>query len=324
MKKFLFRVDSSFKIGSGHLVRCLNLANRLKGDIHFVCKTDEGNFNLLITNANYHLHIVDKEEDVYKIAENLKPSSIVIDHYEISIEHEKEFKKYCQKLLVIDDIDREHFCDCVLDQNLKSSYLNSYFKVKHFLGPEFCLINPSFQKIALKELDLDKVMIFFGGSDPASMTLRFSRIITQLLRDINFEVVVGKSNKDFEQIKTETSGLDNVNIHYDINYMPELMSNCSVFFGAGGSTTWERAILGISSLVISIADNQVEVSKYLDQKNIISYLGKSDELDDKKIIDSFNQFIQNKEKRKILKQNSLELNVASKLSKVIYYLQNDT
>ena len=60
---FIFRLDSSNSIGSGHAYRCLKLANTLNENDHkvaFVSQDLKGNNNLLI-NKNFKLYILKKK-----------------------------------------------------------------------------------------------------------------------------------------------------------------------------------------------------------------------------------------------------------------------
>ncbi len=61
MMNILVRVDSSVKIGTGHLMRCLTLANELQEqghDVYFLCRKLKGNINQSVVNQGHNLFLL--------------------------------------------------------------------------------------------------------------------------------------------------------------------------------------------------------------------------------------------------------------------------
>ena len=147
--KIVFRVDASLEIGTGHVMRCLTLAEALKKkdiDCYFICRKHPGNLIDFISNQNFKvfsLPLNDSEElskmpknkllnhyswlgsswqddanQTNKILENLQIDYVIVDHYALDKSWETSVIKKCKKLMVIDDLcDRFHECDILLDQN---------------------------------------------------------------------------------------------------------------------------------------------------------------------------------------------------------------
>ncbi len=138
------RVDSSTIIGSGHLMRCLTLAERLqrqeKAEIHFISRDLGGNLHNQIKKAGFCLHVlprhsldeslagyaewltvpqnVDAEETKAILQEIGKVDCLVVDSYALSKEWEREMRPVVNDIFVIDDLaNRTHDCDILLDQN---------------------------------------------------------------------------------------------------------------------------------------------------------------------------------------------------------------
>ena len=99
-KKVAFRVDSSFEIGSGHVMRCLALAEPLReqgAKIFFLCKDFEGNFNSHVEKKGFKLHVLNYPGD-FNLTEDAGESAsvlrgeggvewLVADSYEIGRAH---------------------------------------------------------------------------------------------------------------------------------------------------------------------------------------------------------------------------------------------
>jgi len=147
--KAVFRTDASLNIGTGHVMRCLTLADalRLKGvECHFICREHSGNLINRIRSRGYQAHLlplsrvsdldpdktdittsahshwlgVSQEQDAQDcthILQHVRPDWLIVDHYALDVQWETYLRTCCDKILVIDDLaDRVHDCDLLLDQ----------------------------------------------------------------------------------------------------------------------------------------------------------------------------------------------------------------
>ena len=180
--KIIFRVDASLNIGSGHVMRCLTLAEKLKeisSDITFISRKLKGNLNALISNEGFKINQlsapnalqknsnqvkggyfdwlgvseIDDAKETVNLLENQKLDWLIVDHYSLGEIWEKELKPYTNNILVIDDIaNRNHDCDILLDQNwfknMKSRYNGLLSKnCVQLLGPKYALLRKEFSRI---------------------------------------------------------------------------------------------------------------------------------------------------------------------------------
>lgn len=151
--KAVFRADASLQIGTGHIMRCLTLADALvaKGvDCQFICRAHEGNLIEFVRSKGYTTHALpvspivgtglattSMEESAsvlahgqwlgatqaqdaaacFPILESQRPDWMIVDHYALDAHWEQALAPYYGHLMVIDDLaDRKHACDLLLDQ----------------------------------------------------------------------------------------------------------------------------------------------------------------------------------------------------------------
>lgn len=305
----IFRTDSSIDIGSGHLMRCLTLADELKksgAKVEFVCRELEGNLIKIVEEKGYLVHrlpkpILDEEglsgyarwlgvngeidaEQTEKILKSTnKIDLLIIDHYALDIKWESKLRSYTKKIMVIDDLaNRKHDADILLDQNYVENMATRYDNLVppsciKLLGPKYVLLRPEFYAVKgnLRKRDniVKRILIFFGGSDPTNETTKAIKAVQGLNRpDIEVDIVIGASNPWQEEIKQQCEELG-FNYYRQVNNMAELMAKADLAIGAGGATTWERCFLGLPSICIIAAENQEEIINFLDQENLLINLG---------------------------------------------------
>jgi UDP-2,4-diacetamido-2,4,6-trideoxy-beta-L-altropyranose hydrolase len=192
--------------------------------------------------------------------------------------------------MAIDDLaNRSHDCDILLDQNLCKDEKNRYRNLvpqdcRTLIGPNYALLHPKYAKYASKltrnNNQIKKIFIFFGGSDPDNMTLLTLQALSCLeLRDIDLDIVIGANNPFRSSIEYYANQRMRTKIYGELPHLAELMSEADMAIGAGGTTALERMVLGLPSLVITIAENQVPVSKLLNEIGAIRLVGNSKNVD---------------------------------------------
>lgn len=109
--------------------------------------------------------------------------------------------------------------------------------------------------------------------------------------EVEVDVVVGAGNQHREKVKQRCKEMPNVYYHCQVKNMAELMSAADIAVGAGGSTTWERCFLGLPSIVVTLADNQVEAAQILSQHGASCNLGSHDNANPEKLAKSILNFV---------------------------------
>ncbi len=292
------RADASVKIGSGHVMRCLALAGSLRksgATVTFISHDLPGNLFDIIKQEGHALHVLpadserldwqqDADLTMAILASDSKPDWLVVDHYQLDAKWEKKVRSSVSRMMVIDDVaDRPHDCDLILDQNYHSKPQGRYIAMildasMKLFGPRFALLRPEFEA-ARKGLqphdgEVKRILVFFGGSDSANMTAKAIQAVQQLARpDIALDVVVGAANPHAAEIRTLCDGKPNTTYYCQPSGLAELMAAADIALGAGGSTHWERCCLGLPSVVVTLADNQVPSTSALAEDGYVLYLG---------------------------------------------------
>jgi UDP-2,4-diacetamido-2,4,6-trideoxy-beta-L-altropyranose hydrolase len=293
-------------IGSGHLMRCLTLADQLRAEgdeVAFVCRDLPGAMFDLLQDRGYRSAKLSVSEEgngsqlfdaqeMIRAAGRLFPEGIewlVVDHYQLDAVWERMLRPHACKLMVIDDLaNRSHDCDLLLDQNYYRDSAQRYQglvpeQCVTLLGPAYVLLRPEFadarKRLKVRSGTVRRILIFFGGSDPTNQTQKVVGAIKLLERpDIDVDVVVGSANPNRNTIQTLCNELSNVTFHCQVSNMAELILNADLGIGAGGAAMWERCCLGLPTITVVFADNQERTTEDVAAIGAIEYLGWSDQL----------------------------------------------
>lgn len=309
----VFRVDASTQIGSGHVMRCLTLAQRLnkekQAEVYFVMRLLEGNLIKLVKDKGFTvltlpetpvnndlqgyakwLAVTQKQDakdtiDAIKELEDI--DLLIVDSYAIDYIWENELRPYVKQIMVIDDLaNRKHDCDVLLDQNYSENMEHKYDGLipdncKKYIGPKYVLLRDEFYKakkyLRKRDGNIKNILVFFGGSDLTNETEKAIKAIELLNNpDITVNVVVGASNKNKEKLKKLCEKNPQFKFYCQVDNMAEFMNEADLAIGAGGTTTWERCFMELPTVVISIAENQHAGCAFIAKNTgIIYYLGKN-------------------------------------------------
>lgn len=319
--KIAIRVDSSTIIGSGHLMRCLTLAERKRkenNEVIFVMRDLEGNLVRLAEEKGFAVKLlpraeednslsgyaawltVPKERDAAETIAVLQGEGtidlLVIDSYALDIEWERRLRPYAKQIFVIDDLaNRQHDCDYLLDQNFYLGMETRY----DGLVPEHCELRLGYKHALLREEfyeakktmrqrdgKIRNVFVFFGGSDLTNETMKTLRALEMLREKQEFTVtvVVGGSNARKSEVEKFCDESPWAEYYCQVSNIAELMAKADLAIGAGGTTTWERLFLELPSVVIAVAENQMQGAKDCAAAGLITYLGEVAEVSEDDIV----------------------------------------
>lgn len=322
----IFRVDSSNLIGSGHFMRCFNLALKMKEfKTTFICRHIHSNqkktlknqkINLLLnktkgkkTFEDFYLNWLGVTEqidakDTIKNIKVLKNVILVVDSYSLSKTWLDILKPFVIKTIVIDDLaNRKLNCDALIDHNYFKNYEHRYQNLvnsncKTLLGPKFSLISDDLIKFKKKELyfsKLESILIYFGSSDNYNLTLfTLETLLESRYKKLIFKVILRKDHENFIKIQNLSNQFKNIELFSFTNNIGYFFKKCDLAIGAGGTTTWERILIGIPSLIITVAENQKEFVEDLDEDKIIYHLGNFLTLKNDDIINKIDFIVGNK------------------------------
>lgn len=288
-----FRMEGSHRIGMGHVMRCLTLGRALaaQGDVVlFLCSRDTARaVRAYWQQAKCVVvpHGLSETQEAARCRGILRKQGVdwlVVDHYQLGARFERAVKG-ATRVLAMDDIGRRHDAEVVLDTGLDGNqrYCGKV-RGQGWFGPRYALLRPGVlrSRRAFSQAHGERVFVSFGGADPADMTRRTARAMAGAF--INVDFVVGYAYQGKEALMALCQRQKGWKLHVNHAAPEMLMAQAAVAIGAGGGMTWERAAVGVPSVVVSIADNQVAMSEALAAKGIIRYLGSAEALDDRALV----------------------------------------
>jgi UDP-2,4-diacetamido-2,4,6-trideoxy-beta-L-altropyranose hydrolase len=306
--KVVFRVDASDAIASGHVTRCLTLAaalRRREAECVFISRQVSGNLLSRVVAAGFEQRVLPGQHELHAVSDTTeesresliddamntikalgceRPRWMVVDHYAIDSEWERLVQPHVDEILVIDDLaNRPHQCDVLLDQNFSLLGEQRYADLERhdtrlLCGPRYALLQPEFSRyratLDRQRSNALRALVSFGGSDLDNLTgLTLEAFLAPDLADIALDVAIGRNNPHRDALMESIARRPGARAHIAPDTLAPLMARADFAVGAGGSTTWERFCLDLPSVVVALAQNQVQTCESLDATSRIEYAG---------------------------------------------------
>lgn len=284
------RVDGNPQIATGHVMRCLSIANGLKKSGHtpLFIVADDVSENLLsqtsFQTVNLHSEWDNLESEISQIAAVLqqhKITKLIVDTYFVTENYLSSLEKICP-VIYIDDLNLFQYpVSAVVNYNIYAfdiPYPEIYrgTKTKLLLGPQYAPLREEFHNIEPCVRDaVKKILITVGGADRDNIA---GKIIQEVTADkrfsrIEFHVVAGRLNPHLEKLREMERLNPLIRIHQNVTEMAQLMQMCDIAVTAGGSTMYELCSCGIPSVCFAWADNQIMSVQAFSNNGIVPYAG---------------------------------------------------
>lgn len=301
VETLIIRADASREIGTGHVMRCLALAQawrKLGGQTHFVCasipeklqerlKTESFGVAHISKPANSH----EDAEFTADLARSVNATWVVVDGYHFTDNYRDALTSYGFAVCAIDDFGDVQRAGLIVNQNLFASP-RMYNDGKdtssvRLLGSRYTLLRQEFTNAFPRERQYGcpNVLVTCGGTDPTNST---EKVLRGLARTndpfLNVVAVVGAGNPNLTQLRELTAQLP-ISIQLEVNTprMMQLMQQADIAIAAAGTTCWELAYMGVPVLALITAENQIQVAESIEEHGIGTNLGRVHELSESDI-----------------------------------------
>lgn len=300
--RVLIRADASPAIGSGHVARCLTLAQELRrqgADVAFACRRLPGHrlealraegfqaFELPECYVGEHPELgieapLPWQADIaaLQLALASQPAFdwVLVDHYGLDHQWQSAARQWAPRIAAIDDLaNRKHAVDLLLDQNFSGSaqaYSGlHYASCRTLFGPHYALLREEFRRppISIRP-QARRLLVNFGGFDAAGQTHKAMLALLDF-HDLQVDFVAGSGNPDWQAMQALAAERPHWRLHSYVKDFAGLLAEADLCLGAGGGTSWERAVLGVPTLCITVAANQEANARLLAEAGAHLYLG---------------------------------------------------
>jgi len=296
----VIRADASPLMGTGHVMRCLALAQVWQGvgrDAVFLSAGSTPALSTRLEAEGMQMVLlpdvapgsVEDAEETAVLAHSYGADWVVIDGYHFGADYQKYLKDSGFRLLFWDDNGRaeRYSADFILNQNLHAR--SELYECREpytqlLLGTSYAVLRREYLPWqdwtrAIPET-AQNILVTMGGSDPDNVTLKVIEALQQMGGNLQAIIVVGGSNPHYESLLAAVgSGSGSIQLRRDIKDMPPLLAWADMAISAAGSTCWELAYMGLPSIVLVLAENQEMIAYQLHRRNVALSQGKGTELD---------------------------------------------
>ena len=273
----LIRADANTHMGTGHVMRCMALAQAWQnsgGQVSLTASSLPPALTERLRAEGITLDTIAVEpgsrEDAQQTAElarSLHVQWVVVDGYQFGADYQRTLKKAGLRVLFVDDYGHAgaYCADLVLNQNSyahEGLYADRSSQTRLLLGPQYVLLRREFWPWRGWRREIPavacKVLVTMGGSDPDNVTLRVIQVLEQIkVPSLEATVVVGGGNPHYVELEAfAQSSHHHIRVEQNVVDMPALMAWADVAVTAGGTTCYELSLMGLPALIIVLAENQ--------------------------------------------------------------------
>lgn len=267
----LFRVDGNSQIGTGHIMRCLSLAEAFQErGIRPVFVLAEPDMGSLIRQRGFECRVLgtayDHMENELPLFLSLlgedQPSCVILDSYFVTQEYMSAVKAKVP-LVYIDDLNAfDYPADVVVNYNLYGEQTTYPPGKTYLLGPQYAPLRKQFQRLAPRTAKerVEQILFSTGGTDPYHAALRCCEYLREHppAPGVSCHVVLGAMNQDTGKIEGIAADTPYIVPHRQVTDMCALMLQCDAAVSAAGTTLYELCACGLPAVTYVLADNQID------------------------------------------------------------------
>jgi UDP-2,4-diacetamido-2,4,6-trideoxy-beta-L-altropyranose hydrolase len=297
LRTLIIRADASIVMGTGHVMRCLALAQAWQddgGDAVFAMAQSTPAIDDYLRSEKVEIVQLkapsgnsQNARQVTELALERGAEWVVVDGYQFDAEYQRSLKTAGLKVLFVDDTGQceRYYADLVLNQNAhahEKMYGSREPYTRLLLGPRYAMLRREFKSWRRWKREIPgaatKLLVTIGGSDPDGLTLRLVEALPKIdVPGIEAMIVVGGSNPCMTELRKEVAAKGaGVHLVSNAGNMPELMAQSDIAVICGGGTAWELLYMGCAILSYARDTVQEQILKELSTIGAARSLGAVD------------------------------------------------
>lgn len=280
------RADMNAQIATGHIMRCLSIADALHGlgePVTFILADEQAvsilkqrGYDAIVLHTQWN-HMDEELPVLSQIIRNEHIDKLLIDSYQVTQRYLAELSKLVTTFY-IDDLNLfEYPVDaviCYANYWKKFQYKINGTRTTYLLGMKYVPLKQAFWNCEAKIISekANNLLILTGGSDPFNVTEQIlDSIDTYQFQTI--DVICGIYNTNYNKFVKKYENNKNIKFHQAVNNIEQYMKNADIAISAGGTTLYELCAIGTPAISFSFADNQLDNVRQFQEDGLIDYSG---------------------------------------------------
>lgn len=280
------RVDMNEQIATGHMMRCLSIADALRdlGEQVTFILADEQAINLL-KQRGYDAIVLHTQwndmdgelQGLSQMIQNEQIEKLLIDSYLVTPQYLAKLSESV-KTVYIDDMNLFDYpvgaIICYANYWKKFNYPIEQVEKHYYVGTKYVPLKSVFWNCGKKVIteQPEKLLVLTGGSDPYHVSELILNCI-DLYKFRNIDVICGMYNTDYRRLVKHYKKYVNIRFHQAVNNIEAYMQNADIAISAGGTTLYELCACGTPTISYSFADNQWYNVRQFEEDGVIDYAG---------------------------------------------------
>lgn len=302
------RADANGEIGTGHVMRCISVAQALKRrgqQVCFITADDSAAPVLERSGQEYRVlhsdfrHMEGELPGLRRLLSEGAPDFFLADSYFVTHSYLREIRRSVPVGILDDMVLTDLPADLLINYNIfadASLYgadadgvdAAGAGKVRacvpgagavcgeYLLGTDYVPLRGEFQGVEYSvRKKAETVLITTGGSDRYGIA---GLLLRKALADpgacaLRYLVVSGAYNAHLPELKELEGRHENVHVLYNVGNMSELMGESDIAVSAGGSTMYELSAVGVPVICFSFVENQERLVRGFAEKKLTCFAG---------------------------------------------------
>ena len=280
------RVDMNNIIATGHVMRCIAIAEALRvqgenvifiiADNHAIDILNKNNLKYIILHTEWN-QLEEELPSLIGIIREYNITKMLIDSYQVTYKYLEELGKWTYTIYIDDLRAFDYPVDtviCYANYWGKLGYSNNNLKPRYLLGIQYVPLRKEFWNTKPKIIseNVKKLLILTGGSDPYNISQKILEALDRRYYQ-KIDVICGKYNVYYDELIQIYGNEKNIKFHRNVNDLEKYMMETDLAISAGGTTLYELCACGTPAISYTFVDNQIDNALQFDKDGIIKYVG---------------------------------------------------